>query len=60
MSALIPRDISRVVCEGDQPVRVKRVRIMAMAPAGSHQFTTDLTQTALQLAAIVRRIFAHG
>jgi len=46
-------DIPRVIRKGNQTVRAKWVRIVAVTTAGSHQFTADLTQTAFQLPAIV-------
>ena len=43
----------------DKPVGAKWIRVMPVAPGGANEFATNLTQTALQLAAVPRGIFAH-
>jgi hypothetical protein len=45
--------------KGDQTVGMERIRVMTVAACGAKQFTANFTQSAFQLAAIPRGIFAH-
>jgi hypothetical protein len=45
--------------ERDEAVGTERIRVMPVASGGTQKFTTNLTQTALQLAAVPGGIFAH-
>jgi hypothetical protein len=51
--------IARMPCERDEAIRTERIRVMPVASSGAKKFTTNLTQTALQLAAVPGGIFAH-
>ena len=51
--------VTRMPGERDESVGAERIRVMPMAPSGAKKFTTNLTQTALQLAAVPGGIFAH-
>jgi len=46
-------------CERDEAVGTEGIRVMPVAPGGAKEFTTNLAQPALQLAAVPRGIFAH-
>lgn len=54
------RNITRMPCEGDQPLGLERIRVVPMTAGGAEQFTTDFAESPFQLAAIVRGIFTHG
>ena len=53
------RHVARMPGKRDEAVGAKGIRVMPVAPSGAKKFTTNLTQTALQLAAVPGGIFAH-
>jgi len=54
------RHIARMPRERDQAVGTKRVGVMPVTAGGAKKFTTDFTESPVQLAAVPRGIFAHG
>jgi hypothetical protein len=55
-----PRHVTEMVGEGDQSIGTKWVGVVTMTPARANKFTADFAEPTLQLAAVVRRILAHG
>jgi hypothetical protein len=51
--------VARMPRKRDEAVGAEWIRVMPVAPSSAKKFTTNLTQTALQLATVPRGIFAH-
>ncbi len=51
--------VARMPRKRDEAVGAERIRVVPVAPGSAKEFAANLTQTALQLAAVPRWIFAH-
>lgn len=51
--------IARMPGEGNQTVGTKGIRVMPVTAGGAFMHTTDLTQAAVKLPTVPRRVFAH-